>query len=160
MDKLMSETDSPAGTYESSHISELIKDREEPSATDPNNTVLTSKVAREDLSDILEVQQATVTLTREQLNHGVRIHNAEVRDAGHPSQVIEPVWGTAEVIDEYGNRRFHAIHTISCDDSSLSPQPTTIRTTDYGGSDICFPKMTQSTEYEGTVVALPPSAMS
>jgi len=139
MDKLMSETASPAGTDESSHIGELLERQQGPLPTDPDGTATTSEIAREELGDYLgEVQPAVVTLTREQFNHGIRIHNAEVRADGHPSQVIEPIWGTAEVIDEYGNRRSHAVHTISSDDSSLSPPPTT----DYGGSEISFPLQT------------------
>jgi len=128
---------------------------------DPDGTATTSEVAREDLGDYLGVQQKAVTLTREQFNQGVRIHNAEVRAEGHPSQVIEPIWGTAQVIDEYGNRRSqqHAVHTISGNDSSeLSSPPVT----SYGGSESSFPSQTpiQSTQYEGTVVAFPPSAIT
>jgi len=50
------------------------------------------------------------------------------------------------------------IHTIS-DDSSLSSPPAT----SYGGSSVLFPSQTpqpeQSTQYEGSLSALPPSAL-
>jgi hypothetical protein len=94
-------------------------------------------------------------LPREVFNAAVRIHNAEARETGHLSQVVEPVWGEAKV-DEYGNRfsQEKKVYTIS-DDSSLSPPPTT----DYGGSSIPFPEKTQSTKYEGSIVAFPPSAI-
>jgi len=163
MDKLLSES-SPAGTDESSHIGELIKDRKGPLPTDPDGTATTSEVAQEELGDYLGVQPAAVTLTREQFNQGVRIHNAEVRAEGHPSQAIEPIWGTAQVIDEYGNRRPPAVLTILNDDSSLSPPPTT----SYGGREISFPSQTPrervlsplpSTNYEGSLMGLPPSAL-
>jgi len=89
-----------------------------PLPTDPDGTATTSEIAREELGDYLGVQPAAVTLTREQFNHGVRIHNAEMRAEGHLSQVIEPIWRENSVIDEYRNRRDHAVHTISSDDSS------------------------------------------
>ena len=98
-----------------------------------------------------------VTLTREQFNQGVRIHNAEVIEGGHLSQIIEPIWNENSVIDEFGNRRDHAVHMISSDDgSSLSPPLTT----SYGGSEISFPSQTPgerdlshrpSTNYEGSL---------
>jgi len=157
-------TESEASAVSSSHIGDLIKDREGPLPTDPDGTATTSEIAQEELGDYLGVQQVAVTLTREQFNQGIRIHNAEVRAEGHPSQVIEPIWGTAEVIDEYGNRCSHAVHTISSDDSSLSPPPTT----DYGGSEISFSSQTPkekapspppTTNYEGSLMGLPPSAL-
>jgi len=136
--------------------------------TDPDGTATTSEIAREELGDYLgEDQPAAVTLTREQYNQGVRIHNAEVRAAGHPSQIMEPVLGTPPC-DEYGNRRSqqHSVHTISSDDSSeLSPPPTT----SYGGSEISFPSQTPrervqsplpSTNYEGSLMGLPLSALN
>jgi len=162
MEKFMEEASS-AGD-ESSGIGQLLKDRKGPLPTDPDGTATTSEIAREELGDYLGVQQAAVTLTREQFNQGVRIQSAEVRAEGHPSQVIEPIWGTAEVIDEYGNRRSHAVQTISSDDSSLSPPPTT----SYGGSEISFPSQTPrervqsplpTTNYEGSLMGLPLSAL-
>jgi len=136
-----------------------------PLPIDPDGTATTSEIAREELGDYLGVQPAAVNLTREQYNQGVRIHNAEVRADGHPSQVIEPIWRENSVIDEYGNRRKHDVHTISSDDdSSLSPPPTT----SYGGSEISFPSQTPrerdqsplpSTNYEGSLMGLPPSAI-
>jgi len=104
-----------------------------------------------------------VTLTRQDFNRGVRIHNAEARAAGHSSQIMEPVLGPAPC-DEYGNRlsQQHDVQTISSDDSSLSPPPTT----SYGGSEISFPSQTPreaisptSTSYGGSIVAMPPSAL-
>jgi len=59
--------------------------------TDPDGTATTSEIAREQLGDYLGVQQAAVTLTREQFNQGVRIHNAEAMAGGHLSQIIEPI---------------------------------------------------------------------
>jgi len=123
---------------------------------DPDRTATTSEIAQEDRTEGGEVQPAAVTLTREDFNRGVRIHNAEVRAAGHPSQQMEPVLGAAPC-DKYGNRfsQMHDVQTISSDDSSLSPPPTT----SYGGSDISFPRQTQSTKYEGSVVAFPQRAL-
>jgi len=132
---------------------------------DPDGTATISEVAWEELGDYLgEVQLAAVTLTRDQFNQGIWIHNAKVRAEGHPSQVLELIWGMAEVIDEYGNRHSHAVHTISSDDSSLSPPPTTR----YGGSEISFPSQTPRenilspspvTNYEGSLLGLPLSAL-
>ena len=85
---------------------------------------------------------------------------------GHPSQVIEPIWGTAKVIDKYGKRRSNAVYTISSDDDNCSLSAP--RTTNYGGSDILFPSLTPvervlclppSTNYEGNLLGLPPSAL-
>jgi len=104
---------------------------------DPDGTATTSEIAREELGDYLgEVKPAAVTLTREQYDQAT--------------------------CEEYGNRRSqqHSVHTISSDDSSLlSPPLTTTGTTDYGGSHISFPKKTQSTEYEVSLLALPLSAL-
>jgi len=164
MDKYM---ESSSAGDESSGIGELLKDRKGPLPTDPDGTATTSEIAPEELGDYLgEVQPAAVTLTREQFNQGVRIHNAEARAAGHPSQVMEPVLGTPPG-DEYGNRRSqqHSVHTILSDDgSSLSPPSTT----SYGGSEISFPSQTPrervlsplpTTNYEGSLLGLPPSAL-
>ena len=150
-------------------ILEQQKDREGPLPTDPDGTATTSEIAREELGDYLglEEQPAAVTLTREQYNQGVRIHNAEVMAEGHLSQIIEPIWRENSVIDEYGNRRKHDVHTISSDDGfSLSSAPPT---TNYGGSDISFPSQTPrervqaplpSTNYEGSIMGLPLSALN
>jgi len=166
MDKYVKASES--GTDESSHIGELLKDRTGPLPTDPDGTATTSEIAREELGDYLGVQPQAeaVTLTREQFNQGVRIHNAEVRAAGHLSQAIEPIWGTPQVIDEHGNRHSHAVHTISSDEGSdlSSPPPTT----SYRGSEISFPSQTPgervesplpSTNYEGSLLGLPLSAL-
>jgi len=134
---------------------------------DPDGTATTSEIAREDLDESSgKVQQAAVTLTRQQFNQGVRIHNAEVRAAGHPSQQMEPVFGTAPC-KEFGIRKSqqYDVHIISSDDSSLSPPPTT----SYGGSEISFPSQTPREEavspvpttiYGGSTIAMPPSAFS
>jgi len=149
---------------ESSHIGDLLEkdsDRESSTPAEENTTHV-----QEGKNEAMEEGQAAVTLTREQFNHGIRIHNAEVRAAGHPSQAIEPIWGTAQVIDEYGNRCSNAVHTISSDDSSeLSSPPTT----SYSGSEISFPSKTPqervmsplpTTNYsEGSLLGLPPSAV-
>jgi len=166
--RMAEELVSGASATSSSHIGEVLDRHNEitgPLPTDPDGTATTSEIAREELGDYLGVQPAAVTLTREQYNQGVRIHNAEVRAEGHPSQVIEPIWSENSVIDEYGNRRKHEVHTISSDDgSSLSPPPTT----SYGGSEISFPSQTPrervatplpSTNYEGSLLGLPPSAL-
>jgi len=148
-------------TEESSHIGELLD--KNTGSLNEENPATDSEDAQ--LGEYLGVQPGAVTLTREQFNQGVRIHNAEVRAEGHPSQVIEPIWGTAQVIDEYGNRRPPAVYTISSDDSSLSPPPTT----SYGGSEISFPSQTPgervpsplpTTNYsQGSLLGLPPSAL-
>ena len=134
--RMAEESVSGASVVSSSHIGEALDRHNEisgPLPTDPDGTATTSEVAREELGDYLGVQPAAVTLTREQYNQGVRIHNAEVMAEGHLSQIIEPIWRENSVIDEYGNRRNHAVHMISSDDSSsLSPPPTT----NYGGSEI------------------------
>ena len=137
-----------------------------PLPEDPDGTATTSEIAREELGDYLGVQQAAVTLTREQFNQGVRIHNAEAMAEGHLSQIIEPIWRENSVIDEYGNRRRHEVHTISSDTgSSLSPPPTT----NYGGSEISFPSQTPrervttplpSTDYGESLKGLPLSALN
>jgi len=161
-------------TTSSSGIGAILEQQEEKITgalpTDPDGTATTSEVAREELGDYLgegqQVAAAAVTLTREQYNYGVRIHNAEVRADGYPSQVIEPIWGTAEVIDEHGNRRPPAVCTISSDSTSLSSPPPT---TNYGGSEISFPSQTPrervssplpTTNYEGSIMGLPPSALN
>jgi len=150
---------------ESSHICGLREKRQGPLHTDLDGIATTSGIAREELGDYLGVQLAAITLTREQFNQGVRIQNAEVRADRHLSQVIEPIWRTAEVIDEYGNRRSNNIHMVSSDESSLSPPPTT----DYGGSEVSFPSQTPrervvsplpTTNYsEGSLLGIPPSAL-
>jgi len=134
--------------------------------TDPDGTAKTSEIAREELGDYLGVQQAAVTLTREQFNQGVRIHNAEAVAEGHLSQIIELIWNENSVIDEYGNRRDHPVHTISSDDdSSLSPPPTM----NYGGSEVSFPSQTPrervqsplpAMTYEGSIMGLPLSVLN
>jgi len=168
LEEKMSSRESTVTTTTSSGIGEVLDKHNEITGslpTDPDGTATTSEIAREELGDYLGVQQAAVTLTREQFNQGVRIHNAEVRAEGHPSQVIEPIWSENSVIDEYGNRRKHEVHTISSDDSSLSPPPTT----SYGGSEISLPSQTPrervqspqpSTNYEGSLMGLPLSALN
>jgi len=159
---------SAASVTSSSHIGDVIKDREGPLPTDPDRTATTSEIAREELGDYLgEVQPGAVTLTREQFNQGIRIHNAEVVAAGHLSQIMEPVLGTPPC-DEYGNRHSqqYSAHTIPSDDSSeLAPPPTT----NYGGSKISFSSQTPrervlspltSTNYEGSIRGLPLSALN
>jgi len=159
-----------ASVTSSSHIGEVLDRHNEiigSLPSDSDRTATTSEIAREELGDYLGVQPAAVTLTREQFNQGVQIHNAEVRAEGHPSQVIKPgIWGENSVVDEYGNRCGHAVHTISSDDDSLlSPPPTT----SYGGSEISFPSQTPrervetplpSTNYEGNLMGLPLSALN
>jgi len=165
MEKLLSETSS-AGSDESSHIGDLL-DKHTGLPTDPDGTVTISEIAREELGDYLgEDQSAVVTLTREQFNQGVQIHNAEVRAVGHSSQIMEPVLGTAPC-DEYGNRfsQQHTVHMITSDDSSsLSSPPET----NYGGSEISFPSQTPrervssalpSTNYEESLLGLPLSTL-
>jgi len=170
LEEKMSSAQSTVTTTTSSGIGAILEQQNEQVIgslpTDPDGTATTSEIAREELGDYLGVQPAAVTLTREQYNQGVRIHNAEVRAEGHPSQVIEPIWRENSVIDEYGNRRKHDVHTVSSDDSSeLSPPPTT----SYGGSEISFPSQTPrervqsplpSTNYEGSLMGLPPSALN
>jgi len=88
--------------------------------TDPDGTATTSEIAQEELGDYLGVQPVAVTLTREQFNQGVRIHNAEVRAEGHPSQVIEPIWRENSVIMNMGTgkgtkfTRFRATTVLRC----------------------------------------------
>jgi len=141
---------------------------------DPDGTATTSEIAREELGEYLgQEQPAAVTVTREIFNQGVRIHNAEQRAAGHPSQVMELVLPQTAPCDEVGIRKSqqYDVHIITSDDSSLSPPPTTVTTTDYGGSDISFPKQTQllvqrvstpclMTSYGGSILAMPPSALT
>jgi len=131
------------------------------SFVDPEGTATTSEIAREGNEDDQQLveQPEAVTLPREVFNQAVRIHNMEARESGHLSQVIEPVWGPSKR-EEYGRPLAGKVHTISSDDdSSLSPPPTT----SYGGSAISFPSQTpqqeQSTQYEGSLLALPPSAV-
>ena len=104
-----------------------------------------------------------VTLTREQFNQGVRVHNAEVIAAGRLSQIMEPVLPVNA--DEDGNGREKVeVYTIASNESSLSPPPTT----SYGGSDVSFPSQTPrervlsplpSTNYSGgSILGLPLSA--
>jgi len=147
-----------ASAVSSSHIGEQLE-RMGLLPTDPDGTATSSEIAREELGDYLGVQQEAVSLTREQFNQGVRIHNAEMRAEGHPSQVIELVWGENSVIDEYGNRRSHAVHTISSGSELSTPPPTT----NYGGSEISFPSQTPrervlspllSTKYEGSLMGV------
>jgi hypothetical protein len=133
---------------------------------DSEGTATTSEIAREGHEDEekqMVEQPAAITLPREVFKQAVRIHNKEARETGHPSQVVEPVWGPAKR-DKYGRPLIEEaqVHTISSDDSSsLSPPPTT----SYGGSEISFPQQTpvqtpvQSTKYEGSIVAFPPSAI-
>jgi len=131
---------------------------------DPDGTAMTSEIAREELGDYLgKAQLVAVTLTREQFNQGVRVHNAEVIAAGRLSQIMEPVLPVNT--DKDGNRREKVeVYTIASDESSLSPPPTT----SYGGSDVSFPSQTPrervlsslpSTNYSGgSILGLPLSA--
>jgi len=126
---------------------------------DPDGTATTSEIAREECENNQQLVEQTeaVTLPRDVFNQAVRIHNMEARESGHLSQVIEPVRGPAKR-DKHGRNLEvpGTVHVIpSDDDSSLSPPPTT----SYGGSDISFPWRTQSTNYEGSIVAFPPSAL-
>jgi len=134
---------------------------------DPDGTATTSEIAREELGSYLGRDKEAVTSPREVFNEGVRIHNAEVRAAGHPSPVMEPILGSAPC-EEYGVRKSqkHDVQTISSnDESSLSSPPPT---TSYGGRDISFPSQTPvqrvstpapTTSYGGSVLAMPLSAL-
>jgi len=168
MDKLLQEQAGSAGTDESSHIGELLKDRKGPLPTDPDGTATTSEVTREELGSYRGGDETAVTLTREAFNQGIRIHNAEMVKAGHLSQIMEPVLPVNA--DENGNRLGKVeVYMISSEDESAlsSPPPTT----NYGGSEIFFPSQTPemlgervmspqpSTNYEGSLLGLPPSAL-
>jgi len=62
---------------------------------DPDGTATTSEIFREEVGEYLgKGQPEAVVLPREVYNMEVRIHNAEVRAAGHPRQILEPVLGT------------------------------------------------------------------
>jgi len=167
----MSETSRPeqsVSAISSSHIGDVLDRHHEitgPPSTGRDGTATTSEIAHEEVGNDLGGE--AITLPRALFNQGIRIHNAEVRAAGHPSQIMEPVLGEAPC-DEYGNRRSqqHDVHTISSDDlSELSPPLTT----SYGGSEISFPSQTPrerilsplpSTNYsEGSHLGLPLSAL-
>jgi len=179
MDKLLSET-SAAGTDESSHIGELIKDQKGPLPTDPDETATTSKITREELGDYLG---GPVVLPRDVFNETARMHNEEAREKGHPSQIVSTIHGGSSV-DEEGNlvykqprvypipsdtqrstRRQRSRSVDSQDSSRLSSPPPTMK---YGGSEIFFPSQTPreraqsplpSTNYEGSRLGLPLSAL-
>jgi hypothetical protein len=83
---------------------------------DPEGMSTTSEIAREEVEVgeyLGEEQPEGVTLTRQDFNRGVTIHNAEVRAAGHPSQIMELVFGTA-LFDKYGNQcsQMHDVQTM------------------------------------------------
>jgi len=167
LDSRMAEESTSGVSSESSGIGEQMTIAR--NLQDPDGTVTTSEIARGELEVgeyLGEEQLAAVTLTRQDFNRGVRIHNAEARAAGDLSQIMEPVLGPVPC-DEYGNRfsQQHDVQTILSDDSSLSPPPTT----SYGGSEISFPSQTPrerilsplpTTNYsEGSLLGLPPSAL-
>jgi len=154
-------TDSNAS---SSRIGDLRKDRTGPLPTDPDGTATTSEVAREELGDYLGGDEEAVTLPREVYNQAVQIHNQEVREVRHPSQMMQPVLPVNA--DKHGNRLGQVkVYTILSDDeSSLSPPLTT----SYGGSEIFFPSQTPretvlsplpTTDYEGSLLGIPLSAL-
>jgi hypothetical protein len=151
-----------SGTQDSvtSGIGEVLDRHNAITGVDPEGTATTSEIAREGHEDEEQLveQPAAVTLPREVFNQAVRIHNAEARETGHLSQVVEPVWGPAKR-DKYGRPLVEEakVYTISSDDSSLSPPPTT----SYRGSDVSFPAETPraTTVYEGSIVGFPPSAI-
>jgi len=125
---------------------------------DPDGTATTSEIAAaiEEQNDNDEgVQPPAITLPRDVFNQAVRIHNQQARDEGHLSQMVSPAYS---VNRDYDGNKFEkaTVHTISDDSSVLSSPP---ETTDYGGSEISFPKQTQSTKYEGSLRAFPPSAI-
>jgi len=95
---------SEASAVSSSHIGEQLATMGREQQLAPYKDSTSELHQEESLEDLEGNQMAAVILTREQFNQGIRIHNAEVREAGHPSQAIEPIWGTAQVIDEYGNK--------------------------------------------------------
>jgi len=165
LDARMAEESSSGAPSKSSGIGEQLRIARD--LEDPDRTATTSEIAREDVGEFLGKEQPkAVVLPREVYNMGVRIHNAEVRAAGHPSQIMEPVFGTA-LCEEYGVRKSqkHDVQPISSDTSSVLLSPPA---TDYGGSDIPFPSQTPvqrvptpcpMTSYGGSVVAMPLSAL-
>jgi len=160
LNKMMAESSGTEQTVSSSGVGKQLEilGRGLP---DPDGTATSSEVAQEleqvRREDEQEGQPPAITLPRALFNQRVRIHNREAIEVGHLSQIMEPALSEAKV-DQYGNRlsQQHEVYTITSDDSSsLSPPPTT----SYGGSSILFPEKTQSTKYEGSLKAFPPSAM-
>jgi len=161
-------TISGSSAVSSSNIGEVLARHHEITGqlpTDPDGTATTLEINREELGSYLGGEKA-VTLPREAFNQAVRIHNREVREAGHPSQMMEPVLPVNA--DEDRNRLGQVkVNTISSDDgSSLSPPPTM----NYGGSEIFFPSQTPrervvsplpATDYsERSLLGLPPRAIT
>jgi len=163
----MESASSEVSAVSRSHIGEVLDrhhDITRPLPTDPDGTATTSEINRAELGSYLGGDEGAVTLPREAFNQAVRIHNAEVREGGHPGQMMEAVLPVNA--DENGNRLGKVkVYTISSDDdSTLSPPPTT----SYGGSEISFPSQTPrerilsplpTTNYEGSLLGLPPSAL-
>jgi hypothetical protein len=144
-----------AVTSESSHIGRQLDIQR--ALQDSEGTATTSEINMEGREEEGEQQGQALVLPREIFNEAARIHNQEAREEGHPSQIVSTVHGGSSVDDEghlvYKQPR---VYTIPSDTGSpLSSPPTT----SYGGSDISFPQRTQSTQYEGSVVAFPPSAL-
>jgi len=154
---------------ESSHIGGLL-DKTTGPLTDPDGTATTSEIAQEGRNAMGEPME----LPREIYNEAARMHNQEAREIGHPSQIVSTVHGGSSV-DEEGNLVYKQPRVYTIPDSTRSAR-TRVRsrsvdsqessrlsspppTTNYGGSDISFSDRTQSTQYEGSLLALPPSAV-
>jgi len=134
---------------------------------DPDGTATTSEIAQEGMEDALG---GPVVLPRDVFNEAARMHNKEA--VGHPSQMVSTVHGGSSV-DEDGNQVYKQprVYTIpstqrdgrqrsrSLDSQGSSRLSSPPPTTDYGGSEIAFPEQTQTTKYEGSLKAFPPSAL-
>jgi len=159
---------SEEGTEESSHIGDLL---EKPTESE-------SEFESEALG-------GPMVLPRDVYNETARMHNEEARETGHLSQIVSTVHGGSSV-DEEGNLVYKQlrVYTIpstprmsargrsrsvgSQESSRLASPPPTTSTTNYGGSEISFPSQTPrervlsplpSTNYEGSLLGLPPSAL-
>jgi len=157
LDAMMAEESTSGAPSESSGIGEQMKIAR--NLHDPEGTATTSEIAREGRSEIEDqeglVQPPAITLPRDIFNQAVRFHNQQAREAGHPSQIVSPAYSIN--MDVEGNKYEEAkVYMISDDSSALSSPPPT---TDYGGSNISYLKKTQSTKYEGSILAMPPSAL-
>jgi hypothetical protein len=58
-----------------------------------------------------------------------------------------------------GGTRYEGAKVLTISDGTGSALSSPPPTKDYGGSEISFPEKTQSTSYEGSLLALPPSAL-
>jgi len=161
LDKMMAESSGTEQTGSSSGVGQQLEIMGRGQQSDYEGTATTSEIAKEGRSDDEvqgDLQPPVITLPRDVFNQAVHIHNQQAWEAGRLSQMVSPAYS---VNASEGGTKYEKAQVFMISDDSSSALSSPPPTTDYGGSEISFPAETprEETQYEGSLLALPLSAI-